>query len=269
MPIQVQTPIKVFDQEEYHALNRSILRVVFDVQNDFGRFLDEDLAKREIAARCAEIGITPVEREVRIRVTHERFVKDYFMDLLLASGLMVEAKARDGTAPAHRAQALNYLLLAGMQHGTLVNLRPIRVKHEFVSTRLTPERRRQFSVADAQWKDPNPESLVLKQKMLDLLHDWGAFLEVPLYRDALTFFLGGATAVQKPVEVFGGSQSLGTQTLHLSAPDTAFAVSAVTEKPAEFGGHLARFFRHTRLHHLQWINLNHHVIEFRTLSNPA
>jgi GxxExxY protein len=267
MPIQVQTQIKVFTQEEYHALNRQVLRVIFDVQNDFGRFLDEELAKREIAARCTEIGIAPVEREVRIRVTHERFVKDYSMDLLLASGLMIEAKARESTAPAHRAQALNYLLLAGMQHGTLVNLRTERVQHEFVSTQLTPERRRQFTVADTQWRDPGPESAFLKLQMLDLLHDWGAFLEVSLYRDALTFFLGGAAVVQKSVEVFSGARSLGNQTLHLLTPDTAFAVSAVTEEPEQFGMHLTRFLRHTRLRHLQWINLNHHSIEFQTLLN--
>lgn len=269
MPIEVQTQIKIFNQEEYHALNRQVLRIVFDVHNDFGRFLDEELAKREIAARCQEIGIVPVEREVRIRVTHERFVKDYFMDVLLAGGLMIEAKARDGTAPAHRAQTLNYLLLTGMQHGTLVNLRPAKVEHEFVSTRLTAERRRQFSMADTQWQEPNPESAFLKQKMLDLLRDWGAFLEVPLYRDALTFFLGGAATVQQPVEVFSGTRSLGRQTLHLLASDTAFALSAITEEPAQFGAHLVRFLRHTRLRHLQWINLNHHVVEFQTLSNPA
>ena len=267
MPIQVDTPIKVFNQEEYHALNHRVLRIVFDVQNDFGRFLDEELAKREIAARCHEMGIVTVEREVRIRVTHERFVKDYFMDLLLASGLMLEAKARDGTAPAHRAQTLNYLLLAGMQHGTLVNLRPARVEHEFVSTRLTPERRRQFSVADSKWKKTNPESAFLKQKMLDLLQDWGAFLEVALYRDALTFFLGGAATVQQPVEVFRGTRSLGVQTLHLLAADTAFALSAVTDEPAQFGAHLDRFLRHTHLRYLQWINLNHHVIEFQTFTH--
>ena len=39
MPIQVQIKIEVFDQETYHALNHRVLRVVFDVQNDFGRFL--------------------------------------------------------------------------------------------------------------------------------------------------------------------------------------------------------------------------------------
>ena len=269
MPIEVQTKIRVFDQEEYHALNRRILGVIFDVQNDFGRFLDEELAKREIASRCAEIGIAPIEREVRIRLTHGRFVKDYFMDLLLASGLMVEAKAREAITPAHRAQALNYLLLAGMQHGTLVNLRTNRVEHEFVSTRLTPELRRQFRVADDRWQSINPESAALKQKMLELLQDWGAFLEVSLYREALTFFRGGATVVEQPVEVFSGTRRLGTQTLHLLPPDTAFALSAVTEAPADFGRHLARFLAHTHLRHLQWINLNHDLIEFRTLSNPC
>jgi GxxExxY protein len=267
MPIEVQTGIRVFDQEEYHALNRKVLGVVFEVQNDFGRFLDEELAKGEIATRCAQIGLAPVEREVRIRVTHGRFVKTYLMDLLLCSGLMLEAKARDAIAPAHRAQSLNYLLLAGMQHGTLVNLRSNRVEHEFVSTRLTPELRRRITVSDAEWRFVGPESAALKLRLLELLHDWGAFLEVTLYREALTFLLGGPTAVDQPVEVFSGERRLGTQTLHLLTPDTAFALSAVTEAPADYGRHLARFLAHTHLRHLQWINLNHDLIEFRTLSN--
>ncbi len=267
MPIEVQTPIKLFNQEEYHGLNRRVMRVVFDVQNDFGRFLDEGPAKREIAARCLEIGIMPVEREVRIRVGHERFVKDYSMDLVLGNGLMLEAKTVEGIAPPHRAQALNYILLAGMQHGTLVNMRTERVEHEFVSTNLTPERRRQFTVVDDTWQDCNSESSWLRQKMLDLLLDWGAFLEVTLYRDALTFFLGGSTAVQKPVEILSGSRSLGNQTLHLLDSDTAFTLSAITGQPEQYGAHLARFLRHTRLARMQRINLNHSQIEFRTLSN--
>jgi hypothetical protein len=173
MPIQVQTAIKVFGQEDYHALNRRVLRVVFDVQ------------------------------------------------------------------------------------------------HEFVSTHLTPERRQQFAVTDATWQQPNSESAFLKRTMLDLLHNWGAFLEVGLYRDALTFLLDGPAAVQKPVEVSSGSRVLGTQTLHLLTSDTAFAISAVTEQPEQYGTHLSRFLGHTRLARLQWINLNHHQIEFRTLSNPT
>ena len=269
MPIQIQSHVKVFDQEEYHAFNRRVLKVVFDVQNEFGRLLDEEPAKREIAARCTDLGMEPVEREVRIRVAHDGFEKDYFMDLLLASALMLEVKATEGIAPAHRAQALNYLLLAGMQHGTLVNLRTGRVEHEFISTNLTLERRRQFTVMDDNWQDCNAESAWLRQKMLDLLHDWGAFLEVNLYRDALTFFLGGVAAVQQPVEVSSGARSLGSQMLRLLTDDTAFAMSAVTGEPEQYGTHLARFLRHTRLARMQWINLNHDRIEFRTLPNRS
>jgi len=180
---------------------------------------------------------------------------------------MLEVKAKENIAPAHRAQSLNYLLLAGMQHGTLVNLRASRVQHEYVSTRLTPELRRQFAVADARWREVNRESGWLKQKMIALLQDWGAFLEVPLYRDALTFFLGGEPVVRRPVELFSNSRSLGSQPMHLLTPDTAFTISAVTEAPEHFEAHLTRFFQHTRLHHLQWVNLNHHHIEFTTLSN--
>src|SRR6266496_6339011 len=91
MPIEVDTRIQTIDQEEFHALDRRIMRVVFDLHNEFGRLFDEDLYKCEIAARCLDIGLKPAEREVRIRVRHETFVKDYFMDLLFCHGFMLEA----------------------------------------------------------------------------------------------------------------------------------------------------------------------------------
>src|SRR5512138_2923559 len=123
MPITVGTEIRVFTQEEFYALDRQILGVVFEVHNDFGRLLDEELFKHEIAARCTALGIQPVEREVRIRVTHDGFAKDYMMDLLFAHGVMFEAKTVESLGPSHRNQTLNYLLLAGMNHAHLVNLR--------------------------------------------------------------------------------------------------------------------------------------------------
>jgi len=86
MPIEVSTQILACEQEAFHALDRRIMGVVFDVHNEFGRLLDEDLYKAEIAARCADLGILPAEREVRIRVSHQSFVKDYFMDCSFATG---------------------------------------------------------------------------------------------------------------------------------------------------------------------------------------
>jgi len=108
MPIEISTEIRVFDQEEFHALDRRIMGVVFDVHNEFGRLLDEDLYKCEIAARCVALGLQPAEREVRIRVIHQTFIKDYLMDLLFCHGFMLEAKVAERLVAAHRGQSLNY-----------------------------------------------------------------------------------------------------------------------------------------------------------------
>ena len=85
MPIEVSTAIQACDQEPLHALDRQLMGVVFQVHNDFGRLLDEDLYKCEIATRCATLGLHPAVREVRIRVRHESFIKDYFTDVLFAT----------------------------------------------------------------------------------------------------------------------------------------------------------------------------------------
>jgi GxxExxY protein len=266
MPIEVQTEIRVFDQEEFHALDRRIMGVVFTVHNEFGRFLDEELFKREIAARCVEQGITPAEREVQIRVTHGDFAKDYFMDLLFAHGVMFEAKAAERIAASHRSQSLNYLLLAGFRHGRLVNLRPERVEHEFISTTLTPADRRNLSFADLGWREVNSASTRLKATLMELAQDWGGFLDIALYREALTWFCGGPDKVCNAVEVFSGERLVGSQVMHLVARNTAFAISAIKSRHDEMRRHQLSFLEHTHLDHLQWINFNRHQIEFMTVS---
>jgi GxxExxY protein len=211
MPIEVSTGIQACEQEEFYALDRRVMAVVFDVHNEFGRLFDEELYKCEIAARCVAIGVEPAEREVRIRVSHESFIKDYFMDLLFCHGFMLEAKVAERLVAAHRGQSLNYLLLAGLKHGRLVNLRTERVQHEFVSTTLTPEERRRLSVVESGWVEMNAESRQLKARTIELLEDWGGFLDVNLYREALVHFLGGAGSGCQAVEVFSGSRRVGTQ----------------------------------------------------------
>lgn len=265
MPIEVSVPIQVFEQEQFHALDRQVMRIVFDVHNEFGRLLDEEIYKREIAVRCAAAGLQPVEREVRIRVTHDGFTKDYAMDLLICRGYMLEGKATERLTRAHRAQSLNYLLLTGMRHGRLVNFRTERVEHEFISTTLTQEARRQITVMETDWIEVNPESQHLKDKTVELLADWGAFLDVNLYRDALVHFFGGPELVCKPVEILSGSRSVGAQNLNLLTSDTAFVLTTCQGNAGPMGGHLTRLLDHTRLRCIQWINLNRHQAEFTTL----
>ena len=265
MPIEVSTAIEACDQEGFHALDRQLMGVVFEVHNEFGRLLDEDLYKCEIAARCVALGLVPAEREVRIRVRHENFIKDYFMDLLVCHGFMLEAKTVERLVAAHRGQSLNYLLLAELKHGRLVNLRTERVQHEFVSTTLTPEERRRLRWDEGGWIEMNAESRLLKARTMELLEDWGAFLDVNLYREALVHFLGGPGVVFRAVEVFSGPRGLGTQNLNLLNEDTGFALTTKPTDTRAMRDHLTRLLQHTRLKAIQWINLNRHLVEFTTL----
>ena len=231
MPIEIQNgPLRVFSQDEFHELDHAVMGVSFQIHNQFGRFLDELLYKREIAVRCAGSGIS-TERELRIWVTHGSFTKEYAIDLVFSHGIIYEAKAVECLAPAHEAQTLNYLLLTGTHHAKLINFRTERVQWRFVSTRLTPEMRRQITIDDSAWRDVNTASRRLKDTMLELLRDWGAFLERGLYRDALTHFFGGETAVVRRIPVYSDERVIGEQEVHLISEDTAFAVTPSPNQP--------------------------------------
>jgi GxxExxY protein len=265
MPIEVSSEIQVCYQEEFHALDHRIMGVVFDVHNEFGRLLDEELYKQEIAARCVALGLTPAEREVRIRVSHGTFAKDYRIDLLFCHGFMLEAKTAESLAPSHRAQVLNYILLTGMRHARLINLRTERAQHEYVSTTLTPEERHRFQITDPDWVEMDAESQRLRTTTIALLEDWGAFLDVNLYREALIHFLGGQSSVCMPVEIFSGSRRVGTQKLNLVNGDTAFAFTMIQAGIGAMSTHLDRLLHHTPLKCLQWVNLYQHRLAFTTI----
>ncbi len=266
VPIEVKSNIVVLEQQEFHSQAAKLLGIVFDVHNEFGRFLDEKLYKAEIAARGVANGLGAAEREVQINVSHQSFRKSYFLDLLFNSGLMLEAKSSDALVAPHRLQGLNYMFLAGIKHSLLANLRPERVEHEYLSTTLTPVERRRFALVDKDWRVVNDESRQMREKLATLLEDWGAFLEVALYREALTHFMGGAERVAGVVPVYSGERCIGEQPVHFLTHDTAFALTALTRNRAAMEDHQRRFLMHTPLKHIQWMNFNHHDIEFTTLS---
>jgi GxxExxY protein len=150
MPIEVDSEIRVFSEDEFHGLAEKVIGIVFDVHNDFGRLMDEEVYKQAICRRCEAADIIPARREVEIKVCYRDFEKQYYMDLLVAYGLMVEAKTVAQLNKAHQAQAIHYLMLAGMQCGLLVNLRPGKVGKRFVSTTLDFAERRRYFVRDSR-----------------------------------------------------------------------------------------------------------------------
>ncbi len=174
MPIVVDSEVVVFTKDEFHTLAERVIGIVFGVHNDFGRLMNEDIYKQIIRRRCEAAGIDPVRREVEITVSYHDFQKSFYMDLFLAHGLMVETKTVEQLTSAHEAQALHYLLLSGMRHGLLMNLRPGKVEKRFVSTSLDLAERRRVRVQDAEWNPVNEPSRRMREILVELLNDWGA-----------------------------------------------------------------------------------------------
>src|SRR5688500_10821484 len=112
MPILTSVPIRVFDQESFHQVDRRITGIAFDIQNELGRFLHEHLYQAEPTRRCRAIGLE-VEPEMQISVCIDGFRKDYYADHLVNRGVIVETKAVAALGPAHQGQTLNYLFLCG------------------------------------------------------------------------------------------------------------------------------------------------------------
>ena len=114
MPIHTSAPIKVFGQEEFHAIDRVVTGTAFKVHNEYGRYFDERLYQAELAQRFSALGLD-VLREMRMTLTLDDFRKDYYADFLLNGGVIVETKTADSLTRAHKAQVLNYYM-CGLHH---------------------------------------------------------------------------------------------------------------------------------------------------------
>ncbi|MEO8271202.1 MAG: GxxExxY protein [Aureliella sp.] len=265
MPIQVDSEIRVFSQDAFHSLADKILGIVFDVHNSFGCLMNEDVYKQAICARCESAGIVPARREIKILVSYLDFQKWYYMDLLFVCGLMLEGKVVEKLTKTHYAQALHYLLLTGMRHGLLVNMRSGKVEKQYISTTLDLEQRRRYVVWDSEWLSLNDASQRLRTIFTKLLDDWGAFLQLALYRDAIIHFFGGPERVLRGIPIYDKGVEVGSHMLCQLADDTALALTALKEGQGAMRFHLQRFLSHTRLRSMQWINMDNHDLTFRTL----
>ncbi|MDV6033433.1 MAG: GxxExxY protein [Phycisphaera sp. RhM] len=265
MPIEVDSQIRVLDRDEFQKLAHRIMGIIFSTHNEFSRLLEETPFKNAIRRRCERAGVLPARREVEITVSHKGFRKSYFMDLLLANAIMVEAKTVECLTPAHEAQAINYLLLSGMKHGLLVNLRTPRVQKRFVSTNLDSEARHRFNVHAQRWRAVNEASVRLRNVFEDLLTDWGAFLSASLYREALVSLLQSSRGALRRVPIFDERCQIGMHDIFLIDDQTAMSITSLTSGAPEMERQLRRLLLHTKLPCLQWINLKHHDVHLTTL----
>ncbi len=265
MPIKHGFETKVITEDEFHTIDYKVMELAFSIQRDMGKLWNENIYRNELADRCRNAGFEKVDTELPINISYNDFQKDYYVDLVLNDSVIYELKAVRTLTGIHQQQALHYLFLLGMQHGKLVNMRPHSVEHRFVSTKLTIEKRFDFTIDERDWQELDEDSLWLKQLMFNLLTEWGAFLDTGLFYDAIYHFRGGEEHVVKETNVMNGSRLLGRQKVHLLNRGTALKISSMTKEVKYYEQHLFRFLQYTELRAIQWINFNHDRIEFKTV----
>ena len=264
MPIHCPIKIASLSADEFEQIDYRVMGHAYKSQNELGRLCDEGAYEADLKARLLADGFRSVQTQVPVTVTHQDFSKTYRLDLI-ADDALYELKADAALTGEHETQLYNYLFLLGLQRGKLLNFRPSKVQGKLIATGLTHDARRNFTAVTDHWRDLTPACGILRQTMLDLLRDWGAFLDLALYQEALVHLLGGASNVERQVSMRRDGLDLGAQRMFLHAPGVAFRITAFTETTAQIESHLRRLLMLTELNAIQWINLNHAQIEFTTV----
>jgi GxxExxY protein len=260
IPSIVTTPVS---QGAFGKLAFDVMHHVFAIHDEYGRFFDEIIYKRELARRMAGL-----ELEVAVDVVHRTFRKIYFADVIANQSGLFEFKAAETIHSRHRAQATHYLLLFGLHHAKIINMRPELVEHEFVNVQANLNELRNPKITDTSFLPNSPGAQHLREILLSLVHDWGAGLDLALYEEAITHFLGGESSVIRGVSVTGTGGALAEQKMRLIAPDAAFKLTAFppdSSSHTNFRTHAQRLLNHTPLNFIQWINIHQTEITFNTL----
>lgn len=266
MPVCVQQKIQAMTEQSFYDLDFKIMNWAFKILNQMGRFFDEKIYKNKLAEICRSNGVS-ADTEVAIELTHQNFSKTLYIDLLVQCGAVYELKTASSIISDHRIQTLDYLFLTNIQHGKIINFRTPSVTHEFVSTGLTSEKRKMFSIHESDQFKESSTAQKLKKAAIGLFNDWGLFLDTTLYKEALCHLIGNGTDLLGPVSVTTGETVLGRQNIPFISPRESFCVSSVTENPGSYREHLLRFLRHTDLRYLHWINLCRSDVYFTSLEN--
>ncbi|MDK2857414.1 MAG: hypothetical protein PWQ89_533 [Verrucomicrobiota bacterium] len=255
MPIKSSAVIRPLGQDAFHAVDKKVMGHAFAIHNEMGRLFDETIYQTELVRRCVQEGMS-AQREVMISVIHKSFRKDYFLDTLFSNGAIYELKCVAGLTGGNESQLINYLLLAGVQHGKLINFRLPSVGSRFVSTGLTHEKRRAFQVDLSECQAGDSHHEYMKSLILSLLRNWGAFLSIDLCREAIVHFLEGSEEAVRPVAVVCDNQPVGRKNICFLGDKEAVHLSAMTDHFAGYEIHLRRFLSHIKLDSILWINFN-------------
>lgn len=260
MPIIPSITTRRLSQKEFGALAYEVMDHVFAIHGDFGRFFDEKIYKKELAARMKGVLL-----EVFVDVVHGTFSKRYFADVIVHDGGLFEFKAADAIQSKHRGQTIHYLLLFDLAHGKLINVRTEDVRHEFVNCHRRLANLRNPAFIDTAWDRNTIGAEAFRDTLTTLVHDWGTGLDIALYEEGLEHFFNKAQSLNPTVQVFGNSGHLADQRMRLVTPEAGFKLTALTEPLDNLLTNARKLLRHTPLKAIHWANLTHDEITLTTI----
>lgn len=268
MPIHCPIRFQPLSDAAFASIDRAVMRCCYDSQNTLGRLCDERVYESDVAARLrAEHGFE-VQTQVPVTVTHDGFVRIYRLDMVV-DRMVYELKTVEVFVAQHDTQAIHYAAMAGTDRVKLINFRPPKVIGRLLGSPLWRVDRRRVSVRRARWRTLSGNCADLAERMTALLGDWGAFLEAPLYEEALVHFCGGEPRCLTRLPVYRDGIELGTHRFACHADGVAFTLTALTGAAEAHELHLRRLLRCTPLRGLQWMNLDHAELQFVTMESQG
>lgn len=264
MPIHCPLTIRDLSPSEFDATDKVVMAHAYACQNALGRLCDEKVYENDLALRLRAAG-HEVHTQVPIHLTQHGFKKTCHLDLV-CDHAVYDAKAVSLLIGAHDAQVLSYAMMLDVRHIKLLNFRNAKVEGRLRFNPLTGEKRRQVQFDTRHWQPLTGQCETLRQRMTEIVHDWGAFLDARPYEEALVWFCGGEPACLRRVELRRDGHSIGWHNAQQHGDGCCFVVSSTTKELPAYQSHLERLLRLTNLLGLQWINLCHDQIQFTTLS---
>jgi GxxExxY protein len=261
MPIVCPLTIPRLTTEELAELDYEVMAQAFATHAALGRLADEAVYQADFAARLegAKLRAQP---EIPITVSFRGFTKVYSLDLVVAGKAIYELKTVSKLAAEHEGQLINYLLLLGASRGKLLNFRPPSIESRFINAPVEIKDRYSFRVKTADWAGDH----TVRDGIIEMLRDWGAGLELPLYHQGIVHLLGGEEAVTRQLPMHRDGVALGTQRFHLMESDAAFRVTALSGDSGPHRNQLRRLLSHSPLRAIHWINITRREVRFVTVT---
>jgi len=253
------------DQDDFMEIDNKVMRHAFDIHNKYGYLCDEAIYKNEIAYRCGQEGLDSL-REIQISVSHKTFCKKYFIDLLIDKSAIYELKTSCSINSSHCQQLLNYILLTNAKHGKVIAFGGRSVNCRFVSTKLDCSKRHKIDLVKESWTPFSEKCSKLPDLLECLLEDWGGFLSIGLYREALSSILSKGDGLGGNVNIVDGNRIIGTQRELVLSPDVVLVLTGYSKGIDSIRKQLIRLLKSCSAEAIQWINFNRHKVTLSTLT---